>query len=185
MFSPQKNKKRFFAGAYWGSYIREERGFVLVLTLMLISLMSVLAITSFELVTSTTRITSNHKLYLQALYVADAGVEDTLCVLSKADWNSLVFDPETPSSLSTLSLDTIDVNWVWDNVYNKWSLSKSDLGGNYTVELIMDAGDAGDTSDDRLRLESTGTISGFTKVIVAEIGRVPSAKITLWMEKEI
>jgi Tfp pilus assembly protein PilX len=184
MFSPQKNKKRFFAGAYWGSYIREERGFVLVLTLMLISLMSVLAITSFELVTSTTRITSNHKLYLQALYVADAGVEDTLCVLSKAGWGSLVFDPETPSSLSTLSLDTIDVNWVWNGV-DEWSLSKSDLGGTYAVTLTMDAGDAGDTSDDRLVLESTGTISGFTKVIVAEIGRVPSAKITLWMEKEI
>jgi Tfp pilus assembly protein PilX len=150
--------------------------------------MSVLAITSFELVTSTTRITGNHKLYLQALYVADAGVEDTLCVLSKADWSGLDFETPDESTLSTLSLDTIDANWSWDGV-NTWSLSNSDLDNPYNVTLTMKAGDAGDPSDDRLLLESMGTVTfgtnNFYKTIVAEIAEHPSKKITLWMEKEI
>jgi len=196
MKAPKKKTAGSFIRAYWGKYSKDKRGFVLVLTLMLISLMSVLAITSFELVTSTTRITGNHKLYLQALYVADAGVEDTLSVLSRADvdenWDLLVFDPETPSTLQTLSLGDYDVNgdesildWEWDGVSNTWSISNSDLGSTYNVTLTMDAGDAGDTTDDKLVLESTGTVSSFTKTIVAGISNSPSVKITLWMEKEI
>lgn len=184
MEAPQKKITGSFIRAFWGKYSKDKRGFVLVLTLMLISLMSVLAITSFELVTSTTRITGNHKLYLQALYVADAGVEDALCVLSIADWSGLDFTTPDPNTLSTLSLDTINASWVWDGV-DTWSLSNSDLGSTYDVTLTMDAGDAGDTSDDKLVLESVGTVSSFTKTIVAGISNSPSVKITLWMEKEI
>lgn len=184
MKAPQKKNAGSLIGAYWGKYSKDKRGFVLVLTLMLISLMSVLAITSFELVTSTTRITGNHKLYLQALYVADAGVEDTLSVLSIADWSGLDFTEGNESTLSTLSLADIDANWVWDGV-DTWSISNTDLGNTYDVALTMDIGDIADPSDDKISLESVGTVSSFTKTIVAGISNSPSVKITLWMEKEI
>jgi len=186
MKAPKKKNAGSFIRAYWGKYSKDKRGFVLVLTLMLISLMSVLAITSFELVTSTTRITGNHKLYLQALYVADAGVEDTLSVLSIADWSGLDFTTDPPSGLDTLHLDT-GFGWdSFDSVENKWTVSNSDLGSTYDVTLTMDAGDdPSDPSDDKIRLESTGTVSSFTKTIVAGISNSPSVKITLWMEKEI
>lgn len=181
---PKNKLISFFYKAFWGNYINNEKGFVLVLTLMMISLMSVLAITSFELVTSTTKITSNHKLYLQALYVADAGVEDALRVLSDSSvsWASLDF--ATPDTLSTLNLDT-SFGWeTFDSVNDKWTVTNSDLGDSYTITLTMDAGDLGSSDDDRIKVESTATVSGFTKTIEAMITNSPDVIITRWMEND-
>lgn len=165
---------------------KREKGFVLVLTLMMISLLSVLAVTSFELVISTTRITKNHKDYLKALYTADAGVEHTLSLLSKVDW----IDPDydwTETSFQNLNLGTIDnsansPDWNYDIVSKQWQMTNNGLGNSYTVILTMDTSDP---DNYKFHLESTGTVSSFTKTIVADIGSIPTPKIILWMEKEM
>ncbi len=160
-----------------------QKGFVLVLALMLITLMSVLAITSFELVISTTRMTNNHKKYLQSLYVADAGVEHTLSVLSLVDWSG--FDWEE-SSFGNLNLSNVDASLNdldWSYSSGVWQMTNNELGNSYTVTLSMIVDS--DPNNNRFRVESTGTVSSFTKTIVAEIGNIPNPKILLWMEKEM
>jgi hypothetical protein len=177
----QKIIARLVQKAFWDKYINDKRGFVLVLTLMLISLMSVLTITTFELVMSTTRITSNHKTYLQALYVADAGVEHTLYVLSRTvptnfDWSVTSFN-NLP--LAANDNNTNSVDWIGSG---QRQMTNDNLGSSYTVTLTMNAVNA----NPRLFIvRSLGTASGFQKTIVAEITNSPSAKITTWMEKEM
>jgi len=159
-----------------------RKGFVLVLALMLITLMSVLAITSFELVISTTRITNNHKKYLQALYVADAGVEHTLCVLSKVDWTGFDWQESSFSNLNLSNVDSSSNDTDWFYSSGSWQMTNSgDLGNSYTVTMTMIV----NGSDHKFRVESTGTVSSFTKTIVAEIGNIPDPKILSWMEKEM
>jgi len=159
-------------------YTKDKRGFVLILMLMLISLMSVLAITSFELVTDTTKITGNHKRYLQALYTADAGIEHTVYVLKRADPWSITWG--TQSTLQTLAMDTEDQgtnNWSWSGSPNyRWTLSNSD----YSVTVTISS----DSSVHKIFVESTGAESGFSKTIQAEIENSP-VRITRWMEKEM
>lgn len=181
----------------------KQKGFVLVLTLMLITLMSVLAITSFELVISTTRMTNNHKKYLQSLYVADSGIEHTLCVLSLVDWVSggwTELNGWTSEKFANLNLGNIDSSSNssdWQYIYNseknewQWTMTNDELGNSYTVTITMvivndDDGDDDDSPDNnKFYIESTGTVSSFTKTIVAEIGSIPNPKILLWMEKEL
>jgi len=168
-----------------------EKGFVLVLALMLITLMSVLAITSFELVISTTRITNNHKKYLQALYVADAGVEHTLCVLSKVSWIGDGWIEEGGLSYQELYEKFGNLNlgagWNYDSGTKQWQTTNNDLDNPYTVTMTMIVEEVEESKFrvDKFRVESTGTVSSFTKTIVAEIGNIPDPKILLWMEKEM
>jgi len=162
-----------------------EKGFVLVLALMLITLMSVLAITSFELVISTTRITNNHKKYLQALYIADSGIEHTLCVLSKINWAGFNWQESSFSNLNLSNVDASSNNPDWFYSSGSWQMTNSnDLGNSYTVTMTMIV-DGNNPNNNRFRVESTGTVSSFTKTIVAEIGNIPDPKILLWMEKEM
>jgi Tfp pilus assembly protein PilX len=182
----QKIITRLFQKAYWDKYINDKRGFVMVLTLLLISLMSVLTITTFELVMSTTRITNNHKSYLQALYVADAGVEHTLYVLSQTvpsnfDWSVSSFE-NLPLAANDSSTNNPD--WGHEHIPNSTSIMRvatnAELGSSYTVTLTMNAVNA----NPRLFIvRSLGTASGFQKTIVAEIS--PSARIITWMEEEL
>jgi len=161
-----------------GRYQNNRRGFVLILTLMLISLLSVLAITSFEMVIATTQITGNHKRYLQSLYTADAGIEHTVYVLKIAEPWSLTWG--TPSSLSGLSLNTKDQgtnNWNFSS--NKWTMSNS-TDCNYSVNVYINA----DAADRQIYVESTGTESGFSKTVIAGIENTPYVRITRWMEKK-
>jgi Tfp pilus assembly protein PilX len=142
MKTRQKHIANSLHKAFCGKHAKREKGFVLVLTLMMISLLSVLAITSFELVISTMRITNNHKNYLKALYTADAGVEHALCVLSNpvVSWSGLNWT--NPSTLSTLNLNNTSLisSYRWDpfdSVNKKWTATKTDLGDTYTVTLTM------------------------------------------------
>ena len=174
----------FLYKRFCGKHAKHEKGFVLVLTLMMISLLSVLAITSFELVISTIRITNNHKNYLETLYTADAGVEHTLCVLSKVSWTGFAW---TDLAFQTLGLDAIDASpnspdWSYNIVSKQWQMTNNQLGDSYTVIMTMDVSDP---SNNRFHLESTGTVLSFTKTIVADIGNIPNPQITLWMEKEM
>ena len=167
-------QQKFFQKAFWDKYINDKRGFVLVLTLLLISIMSVLTIATFELVMSTTRITGNHKNYLQALYLADAGVEHTLSVLSQ---NVPTNFDGTISNVQLLgqAIVAADNSWSYNNL-NLCTVTNNDLGGSYTVTLTMEAGTK------LFTVESIGTAAGFEKTIVAEISS--SARIITWMEKK-
>jgi hypothetical protein len=174
----------FLYKTFLGKYAKQEKGFVLVLTLMMISLLSVLAVTSFELVISTIRITNNHKNYLKTLYTADAGVEHTLCVLSKVIWTGFAW---TEPNFSLLGLDSIDASpnspvWSYNSVSKQWQMTNNQLGDSYTVIMTMVV-DVSDSNNNRFHLVSTGTVSSFTKTIEADIGNIPTPKITLWMEQ--
>jgi len=183
-------------------YLKKKQGFVLILTLMLISLLSVLAITSFELVTATTRITRNHKLYTQALYSADAGIEHTFYVLNRANWSGITW--ESPELLNTTlpitygttgSTDQGSDTWTWtytpstlpDPSYY-WYLSHSETGNTYTVKVYLNPyNDVDDHNDHTIYVESKGTESGFEKTVVADVVADSPGKIRLyrWREKEM
>jgi len=55
---------------------KNEKGVALILALMLMTALSLLTVNSFEMLSSSIRIAANHKDDLQALYVAEAGIED-------------------------------------------------------------------------------------------------------------
>jgi hypothetical protein len=172
----QKIIARLVQKAFWDKYINDKRGFVLVLTLMLISIMSVLTITTFELVMSTTRITSNHKSYLQALYVAEAGVEHSLSVLSQNVPTNFDGSISNFGALGT-AIVTADSNWSY-NGSDQCAVTNNDLGSSYTVTLTMD------TARKLFIVRSLGTASGFEKTIVAEISS-SGKKIITWREEEL
>jgi len=193
-----------------GRYQKNRQGFVLILTLMLISLLSVLAITSFELVTATTRITRNHKLYTQALYSADAGIEHTFYVLNRADmngdWSGITWG--NPSTLYSLSMDNhvhtndqVSGTWEWVPVTailpddwvpgwvpfngilpdHLWKTTPSfEASNNYSVKVYI----RNDPADRRIYVESRGKELGFEKFIQAEIEN-SQVRITRWMEREM
>jgi Tfp pilus assembly protein PilX len=61
--------------------LNNERGVALILAMMVMVALSLLTINSFELLTSSIRISRNHKDDIQALYVAEAGIEDAIIQL--------------------------------------------------------------------------------------------------------
>jgi len=185
-----KNINNLFQRVFWIRYPKDKRGFVLVLTLMLITLMSVLAITSFEMVIATIHITDNHKRYLQSLYAADAGVEHTVYVLKRATWSGISYT--TPSTLqSGLDMDNKDEEasetWTWvggsetDLTVNKWTMTHTETGNNYSVIVKIN----NPASDNFITVESTGTESSFPKTVIAEVVNSPSVRILRWREREM
>ena len=60
---------------------REARGAALVIALIVMSMLSLLTIGSLEMLTVNVQIANNHMHDLQALYIADAGVEHAISVL--------------------------------------------------------------------------------------------------------
>jgi hypothetical protein len=168
-----------------GRYQKNRKGFVLVLTLLLISLLSVLAITSFEMVIATTQITGNHKRYLQALYTADTGIEHTVYVLRRAKLNGNWSGPNVLSALALDTNDEVSGTWEWHNDINQWDTTASfEASHNYTVKVYIN----GVPGDNQIYIESTGTEAGFSKTIVAGIINSPAVGavgITYWMEKEM
>ena len=179
-----------------GRYQKNRRGFVLVLTLMLISLLSVLAITSFEMVIATIHITDNHKRYLQSLYAADAGVEHAVYVLNRAnlngDWDGIDWG-ESTLSLGSLSMHTNDEgndnNWSISS--NNWTMSNFQTGNNYSVRVyinrptpVPDPPNPDIPADNFITVESTGTESGFTKTVIAEVVNSPTVRILRWRERD-
>jgi Tfp pilus assembly protein PilX len=66
-----------------------ERGVALILAMMLMMALSLLTINSFEMLSSSINIARNHKDDLQALYIAEAGIEDAILQLrSPGDFTS-------------------------------------------------------------------------------------------------
>lgn len=57
---------------------RDQKGVALILSLILMVLLLLLTISAFEMVTVNAQIADNHIRDLQALYIADAGIEDAI-----------------------------------------------------------------------------------------------------------
>jgi len=59
-------------------FSKNEGGVALILALIVMTMLSLLVISSLELLTTNIRITGNHIHDIQALYVADAGIENAI-----------------------------------------------------------------------------------------------------------
>lgn len=83
-----------------------ERGAVLIIALMVASALSLLIISTLEMVTSGTYIANNHKKYLQSLYIADAGVEDSIKHLrANPSWSAGFSNKSFESGIYTVSIN--------------------------------------------------------------------------------
>lgn len=70
------------SGALSASGTKEPRGAALVVALIVMSMLSLFVISSLEMLITNVQINSNHVHDLQALYIADAGIEDAIDRLS-------------------------------------------------------------------------------------------------------
>lgn len=80
-----------------GAETEEPRGAALVVALIVMSMLSLFAISSLEMLTTNLQINSNHVHDLQALYIADAGIEDAIDRLSDDPTWDAGLDEEFPS----------------------------------------------------------------------------------------
>ncbi len=84
----------------------KERGAALIIALMVAVSLSMLIISTLEMVTSGIYITSNHKKYLRSLYMADAGVEDSIKQLrADPNWSTGFSNKSFESGSYTVSID--------------------------------------------------------------------------------
>ena len=118
----------------------DERGVALILTMMLMVVFSLLTLGMFNLLTTSTQISGNHRLDLRTTYIADAGMEDAI--------NELRDSP-----------DSLDGS----------TFSESFEDGTYTV-TVENAPVTNPVAFYREKdITSKGTISGFERTIVAHV----------------
>lgn len=92
-------------------YPNNRRGVILLLTLFIILLMSILVIGYLEIAATETQIMRNHKLSTQALYIAEAGIEDAIYTLRQTgnhNWDTGFTDKIFPAGSSSSYTVTID-----------------------------------------------------------------------------
>jgi Tfp pilus assembly protein PilX len=61
--------------------IKSEKGIALILALIIMTMLLLLTLSAFEMVTVNAQISDNHIRDLQALYVANAGIDHAICGL--------------------------------------------------------------------------------------------------------
>lgn len=125
--------------------LQNERGVALLLTMILMIVLSLLTVSMFELLKASTQIAGNHKQDLQAMFIADAGVEDAINQLRNVP---TLADPPAPD----LTLAAVDF-----------------AGGSYTV-TIKDTGTTNAVFFREKDITSTGTFRGVTRIIKAHVG---------------
>jgi Tfp pilus assembly protein PilX len=80
------------------STVENQQGVALIIALIVMTTLSVLVIASLEMLTTNVQISTNHTHELQALYVAEAGVEDAISELrADSGWNAGFTDKEFPT----------------------------------------------------------------------------------------
>jgi len=85
------------------------RGAALVIALIVMSMLSLLTVSSLEMLTINIQIGNNHVHDLQALYIADAGVEDAIDRLrDDPSWDAGLSDVEFPAGSGNTYAVTID-----------------------------------------------------------------------------
>ena len=100
------SKKASFSGNICINKDRQESGAVLIIILMLVSILATLTLSTLEMVLAGIQITANHKRDIQSLYVADAGVEDSIRQLrANPSWNSGFSNKAFGSGSYTVSIN--------------------------------------------------------------------------------
>jgi Tfp pilus assembly protein PilX len=70
--------------------IKSENGIALILALIIVTMLLLLTLSAFEMVTANAQISDNHIRDLQALYIAEAGIDHAIYELRYKDY------PATP-----------------------------------------------------------------------------------------
>ena len=147
--------------------LNNERGVALILAMMVMVALSLLTINSFELLTSSIRISRNHKDDIQALYVAEAGIEDAILDLrllwSVSSFTSRNLDGNT----YTLTVNTVSAETIYEAGYE---------AGEYLI------------------IESQGTVGNFQRTLTAMVKQIDtvefaplkySVAVMYWREREM
>jgi type II secretory pathway component PulK len=140
--------------------LNNERGVALILAMMVMVALSLLTVNSFEMLSGSISISRNHKDDLQALYVAEAGIEDAIIQL-RYDRNWGVG-----------FLDGKDFNG------NKYIVEIENPSGSQDIVKITSTGKVGNFS--RV-LEAQAKIIGTEEFSPLEY----SVAVLYWKEKEI
>lgn len=89
--------------------LKEPCGAALVIALIIMSMLSLLTVSSLEMLTLNVQIANNHIHDLQALYIADAGIEDAIDRLrDDPSWDAGLSGVEFPVSSGNTYTVTID-----------------------------------------------------------------------------
>ena len=80
------------------SAIKGQSGAALVVALIVMSMLALLTVSSLDMLTINVQIAGNHAHELQALYIADAGIEDAIDRLrDDPNWNTGLQNVELPA----------------------------------------------------------------------------------------
>lgn len=146
-------KRRFIMIPVQAANLQNERGVALLLTIMLMVVFSLLSVSLFEMLKASTQISGNHRLELRTLYIANAGVEDTikrLCDADEVDWDNFVRGLIDPPEVSF-------------------------AGGKYDPDIYVISTEIPDPSPSiygRYRIVCTGTIGDFKRAVGSYINLI-------------
>ena len=91
------------------SWLRDSRGATLIIALIVMGVLSILTIGSLQMLTANIQISNNHIKDMQALYIADAGIEDAIDRLrDDPNWDAGLTDVEFPPGSGNTYTVTID-----------------------------------------------------------------------------
>jgi len=87
---------------------KNESGAVLIITMILMIVFSLLTISMFDLLRTSTQISGNHKMDLRSIYIADAGVEMAINALRIYPDNPTLPSADTPFADGTFTVTVTD-----------------------------------------------------------------------------
>lgn len=137
-------------------HIENERGMVLLTSLMLMVILFLLGTTAYLITSNDLKIGGNYKTSKQAFYVAEAGIEHAIGILKKKKEYTPILDGTDTATSGPGILTKIG------------SDPKSFAGGTYYVRVFdNDDGDSDLTedADQKVYITSTGTKDGATATI--------------------
>ena len=114
---------------------KDESGAALVIAMILMLALVVFTLSAFELLTASVQISGNHKNDSQALYVADAGIEDAIYQLRlDRNWNTGFTDKDFSGNSYTVSVTPV----ITDGLGNQVVVDVESAGtaGNFTRAII-------------------------------------------------
>ena len=92
-----------------GEIAEEPRGAALIIALIVMALLSLLIVCLLEMLAINVQITGNHSRDIQALYIAEAGVEDAIDRLrDDPSWDAGLTDIEFPAGSGNTYTVSID-----------------------------------------------------------------------------
>ena len=115
---------------------KEQRGAALIIALIVMTMLSMLTISSLEMLTISVQISGNHVHDLQALYIADAGVEHAISMLrTNPTVPSGIYGPvEFPVSSGNTYTMTIANSYLSDGTAN---ITSTGTVSNFQRALVV------------------------------------------------